>query len=71
MYRGEEVTLEEQFKMLLIDNVETDTAIRDMCREVLTDKQIDGDSLGVPTLEDIVEMLITGKRTISNGGWYL
>ena len=50
--------IEEQLKMLLIDTAETDTAIRDMCRDILTDQQIYGDSTGVPTLEDIVEKLI-------------
>lgn len=56
--KGKEVTLEEQLKIILIDTAETDTAIMDMCRGILTDKQIDGDSLGVPTLEDIVAKLI-------------
>jgi hypothetical protein len=41
----------------LEDDCATDCYIRDRVRGILTDFEIDGDSYGVPTLEDIVDSL--------------
>jgi hypothetical protein len=41
----------------LEDDCTTDCYIRDLVRGILTDFEIDGDSYGVPTLEDIVDSL--------------
>ena len=35
----------------------TDTYIRDRVKGILTDFEINGDSYGVPTIEDIVDLL--------------
>lgn len=43
---------------LNIDACETDTYIRKVAGQVLTDFKINGDSFGVPTLEDIVDQLV-------------
>jgi hypothetical protein len=44
-----------------IDHLElteqTDTYIRDRVKDILTDFEINGDSYGVPTIEDIVDLL--------------
>jgi hypothetical protein len=44
-----------------IDHLEltaqTDTYIRERVKNILTDFEINGDSYGVPTIEDIVDML--------------
>jgi hypothetical protein len=42
----------------LLDWAETDNYIRDRVRGILSDKCIDGDSYGVPTVEDIVDNLV-------------
>lgn len=41
----------------LEDDCSTDCYIRNRVRGILTDFEIDGDSYGVPTLEDIVDSL--------------
>lgn len=40
------------------DEANTDTAIRDAARKVLPAFDVDGDSYGVPSIEDIVESLV-------------
>jgi phosphoenolpyruvate-protein kinase (PTS system EI component) len=43
---------------LIKDHCETDTNIRELARPILGNFKVDGDSYGVPGLEDIVEELI-------------
>jgi hypothetical protein len=40
------------------DDCETDTNVRELARPILGDIKVDGDSYGVPGLEDIIEELI-------------
>jgi hypothetical protein len=47
----------ERLRALVKDDAETDIAVRNIARPVLGDAAVDGDSYGVPTLEDIVERL--------------
>ncbi len=42
----------------LLDWCDTDTAVRELARRVLTDNEIDGSSYGVPPIEYIVEALV-------------
>jgi hypothetical protein len=49
--------VEESFKHLLQDTSDTDTYIRERVKGILTDFEINGDSYGVPTIEDIVDLL--------------
>lgn len=42
----------------LLHWAETDTAVRASAARVLTDLQVNGDSYGVPMIEDIVELLV-------------
>ena len=51
------MTSEEKFKLLLQDTSDTDTYIRERVKGILTDFEINGDSYGVPTIEDIVDLL--------------
>jgi len=45
------------YARMLEDDSSTDCYIRDRVRGILTDFEIDGDSYGVPALEDIVDSL--------------
>lgn len=47
----------DRYVLMLMDDSETDTYIRNRVRGILTDFEIDGDSWGVPALEDIVDRL--------------
>jgi len=49
--------LEDLYKTLLKDTCNTDTYIRERVKGILTDFEINGDSYGVPTIEDIVDLL--------------
>lgn len=42
----------------LLDWAETDTYVREKCKDILTDFEINGDSYGVPNIEDIVDKLV-------------
>lgn len=50
--------LRKLYILLLEDSVDDDTKIRQLAAEVLTDFEINGDSYGVPTIVDIVELLV-------------
>jgi hypothetical protein len=56
--------LEKKYAMFLLDWAETDTYVREKCKDVLTDFEINGDSYGVPTVEEIVDKLV---EKIKNG----
>jgi hypothetical protein len=49
--------LEKYYIQLLVDSSDTDTYIRDRVKGILTDFEINGDSYGVPSIEDIVNLL--------------
>ena len=46
------------FNLLLYDTCSDDTQIRKLCKQVLPDKVVDGDSYGVPGPVDLVELLV-------------
>ncbi len=46
------------YRNLLIESSETDTTVRNLASQVLTDFEVNGDSYGVPCIEDIVELLV-------------
>jgi hypothetical protein len=48
----------ELYKQALEDECDTDTEIRKIARKVLSEYECEGDSYGVPPLEDIVEKLV-------------
>jgi len=50
--------LERHHALELLDWAETDTYIRKKCRGIIKDEDIDGDTYGVPTIEDLVDKLI-------------
>lgn len=50
---------------LNLDACDTDTTIREIIRPTGID--VDGDSYGVPALEDIVEELVSRYEAVSNG----
>jgi hypothetical protein len=49
---------DDRLKTVMADQCETDTAIRNIARPVLGNFAVDGDSNGIPALEDIVETLV-------------
>ena len=49
--------LEKSHEMLLMDSADTDNYVRNRVKDILTDFQINGDSYGVPSVEDIVDRL--------------
>ena len=49
--------LEKYYVQLLVDSSDTDTYIRERVKGILTDFEINGDSYGVPSIEDIVDLL--------------
>ena len=49
--------VEESLRHLLQDTSDTDTYIRERVKGILTDFEINGDSYGVPTIDDIVDLL--------------
>ena len=53
---------QETLRQFLRDWDEDDTAIRDLCRPVLGDFSVDGDSYGVPPLVEIVKATIEKLR---------
>lgn len=50
--------LEKYYATFLLDSAETENYIREKCKDVLTDFEINGNSYGVPTLEEIVDKLV-------------
>ena len=50
--------LEDSYVFLLMDCSDTDIQIEELCRGILTDAQIEGDSYGVPGSVGLVEMLV-------------
>ena len=46
------------YAILLLDSSETDIYIREICRPIIGDYLVDGDTWGVPPLETVVESLI-------------
>ena len=52
------MTNEQALMLLNIQACEDDTEIRAMCKAVLPSEMVDGDTYGVPSVVDLVEMLI-------------
>ena len=50
--------LRKRYKDELTDWAETDSHVRKKAREVLTEFEVEGDSYGVPPIEDIVDKLV-------------
>lgn len=48
----------KSLQTFLKDSCEDDDEIRKLCREVLTEKEVFGDSYGVPSNVDLVELLV-------------
>ncbi len=46
------------------DACETDTEIRELCKSVLTEHEVEGDSFGVPPLFNVVELLVSRYRAL-------
>jgi len=44
---------------MILDTIVTDDAVREMARTVLSEKEVYGDGHGIPTIEDIIELLIS------------
>lgn len=51
-------SLRRNYAQALTDWADTDTAVRLAARRVLTEFEVEGDSYGVPMIEDIVEALV-------------
>jgi hypothetical protein len=43
---------------LISDQCDDDTAIRELCLQVLPENEVHGDSYGMPTVVDLVEKLV-------------
>lgn len=54
------------YAISLIDFTVCDNYVRDRVRGILTDFEIDGDSFGVPTIEDIVNDLVEKILALEN-----
>lgn len=52
------VDAERRYKVEVQDWAETDTAVRQAALRVLTEFEVNGDSYGVPSVEDIVDKLV-------------
>ena len=50
--------LENMYASFLLDSAETDTYIREKCAGILNDFEINGDSYGVPAIEDLFDKLV-------------
>jgi hypothetical protein len=48
----------EKLQILLKDTCDEDTEIRDLCKQVFPADVVDGDSYAVPSIVDLVEMLV-------------
>ena len=58
-------SLRKSFLLMLTDWAETDTQVRKTARRVLSELEVEGDSMIVPMIEDIVELLV--KRIEKQG----
>lgn len=56
--RRPEADVREHYARHLEDWAETDTFVRKEAAKVLTDFEVNGDSYGVPAIENIVELLV-------------
>jgi len=54
------------YACLLLDCASEDTIIRNKAKEVLTEWQVEGDSYGVPAIEDIVNLLVDEIKMLRN-----
>jgi predicted aconitase len=50
--------LREFYQTVIEDTCNTDTAIRESARRVLTEHEVEGDQYQVPSVEHIVELLV-------------
>lgn len=66
--------LREHLATVLSDAADADTRIRALCKQVLPEAAVDGDSYGVPHLVDLVETLVNlvaalrAKKDVGAGG---
>ncbi len=51
-------SLRKSCLLILMEWAGTDTQVRKAARRVLSELEVDGDSYGVPMIEDIVELLV-------------
>lgn len=56
-------------QLALLDFAETDTFVRKEALKVLTEKQVNGDSYGIPGIEDIVSLLVSKIELNKNLGY--
>lgn len=54
------------YAIQLMDSAECDNYVRDRVRGILSDFEIDGDSFGVPLIEDIVNDLVEKILALEN-----
>lgn len=57
--------LRELYQRELEDWSSTDTTVRRNAIRVLKESEVDGDSMGVPTIEDIVEKLVSKIESLN------
>jgi regulator of replication initiation timing len=62
--RGEREALRQQLRLANEDWAEDDTKIRELCRPILGDAAVDGDSYSVPSVVDLVEQLIAERAAL-------
>lgn len=58
--------LEIYYASLLLDTSETDIYVREKCKDILTDFEINGDTYGVPMIEEIVDKLVEKIKSNQN-----
>lgn len=58
-------TVRRNYQLALEDWAHTDTVVRNAARRVLTEFEVDGDTYGVPAIEDIVELLVAKIEVLS------
>src|ERR1043166_1964598 len=63
--RAENERLSQQLKRRCEDWAEDDTAIRNLCRPILGDAAVDGDSYRVPSIVDLVERLAKDRAALA------
>lgn len=61
----QEADVREHYAKHLEDWAETDTFVRKEALKVLTDFEVNGDSYGVPAIENIVELLVKKIQFLS------
>lgn len=60
-------SLRRNYAQALMDWADTDTAVRITARRVLTEFETEGDSYGVPMIEDIVDLLVARLEAVAGG----